>query len=106
MVPSEEPLISIRGCEKPAQRVGSLLGCGFREEMSALDGISADVVSPVALSVAVQIGSYDGKAARQQRRDAAPHQVRLRETMQQQDRRARSGSAHEYAGFTGLDFGG
>jgi hypothetical protein len=59
-----------------------------------------------ALSVAAQIGAYHGKAARQQRRDAAPHQLGLRETMQQQDRRPRSANAHEDAGFTGLDFGG
>jgi hypothetical protein len=57
-----------------------------------------------ALPVAAKIGAHDGEFARQQRRNTAPHQMRLRKTVQQQERRARSRSAHEDAGFTGLDF--
>ncbi len=69
-------------------RIGRVIGRGRRA---------------AALSIAAQIGAHDGELARQQRRDVAPHQVRLRKTVQQQQRRAGSRTAHEDAGFTGLD---
>ena len=57
-----------------------------------------------ALPVAAKIGTHDREFARQQRRNTVPHQVRLRKTVQQQERWALSAGAHEDAGFTGLDF--
>src|SRR5882757_1665999 len=59
-----------------------------------------------ALPVAAKIGTHHGEFARQQRRNTAPHQVRLRKTVQQEERRTLSAGAHEDAGFTGLDFSG
>ena len=56
-----------------------------------------------ALPVAAQVRADYGKAACQQWRDAAPHQMRLRKTMQQQHRRAGSRVADEDAGVTGVD---
>ena len=58
-----------------------------------------------AAPVAAKVGADDREIARKQRRDAAPHQVGLRKTVQQQDRRSGPGPAQENAGLAGFDFG-
>ncbi len=55
-------------------------------------------------AIAAQVGTDYGEAAGEQRRDVAPHQVRLREAVQQQDRRARAEAAHMDARFGRLHF--
>jgi hypothetical protein len=59
-----------------------------------------------AAPVAAKIGADDSKVAGEQRRDAAPHQVRLREAVQQEDRRPGPAVAHEDAGLIRLDLAG
>jgi hypothetical protein len=58
-----------------------------------------------AQPVAAKVGADYRKGAGEQRRDAAPHQVRLREAVQQEDRRPGPLRAHENAGLTRLDLG-
>src|SRR5215212_9508200 len=59
-----------------------------------------------AAPVAAKIDADNRKVAGKQRRDAAPHQVRLRKAVQQENRRPGPVRAHENAGLTRLDLGG
>src|SRR5918997_1271018 len=59
-----------------------------------------------AAPVAAKVGTDDRKVADKQRRDGAPHQVRLREAVQQEDRRPGPARAHENAGLIRLDLAG
>src|SRR5215208_2726314 len=59
-----------------------------------------------AAPVAAKVGTDDREVADKQRRDGAPHQVRLRKAVQQEDRRPGPVRAHENAGLTRLDLRG
>src|SRR5215212_1804527 len=59
-----------------------------------------------AAPVAAKIGADNRKIAGEQRRDAAPHQVCLRKSVQQEYRRPGPVRAHENACLTGPDLGG
>src|SRR5262249_11492617 len=56
-----------------------------------------------AASVTAQVGEHDGELAYQQRRNAAPHQVRSRKTMQQQDRRPAACPSHDVSRLLGTE---
>ena len=70
------------------------LGIG---RMVGVDGRAA------AAAVAAQIGAHDRELAGEQRRDVAPHQVRLREAVQQEQRRPEARGAHEDGGIACVD---
>jgi hypothetical protein len=59
-----------------------------------------------AASVATKIGADYREMAGEQRRDAAPHQVSLREPVQEQDGWAGPRPAREDAGLARVDLGG
>src|SRR6266536_3382631 len=59
-----------------------------------------------AAAIAAKIGADDGKFAGKQWRDFAPHEVRLRETVQQENRRPGPARAYEDCGVARLDLGG
>src|SRR5438094_878749 len=56
-----------------------------------------------ALAVAAQVRADDGEVASQPRRDLAPHEVRLGESVQQHERRPRSVHPDGELRFAGLD---
>src|SRR6059058_6020279 len=58
-----------------------------------------------AAPIATQIGADYRKVTGKYRRDAAPHQVCLRKTVQQEDRRPGPGPAHKDTGLARLDLG-
>src|SRR5262249_51424768 len=57
-----------------------------------------------AAAIAAQIRADHGEALSQHRGDSAPHQMRLRETMQQQDGQTGAEAAYEDAGAGALHF--
>jgi hypothetical protein len=59
-----------------------------------------------AAPVAAKVGADDRKVAGEQRRDGAPHQVCLRETVQQEDWRTGAVRAYEDGCISRLDLGG
>ncbi|WP_352729079.1 hypothetical protein [Mesorhizobium sp. M0276] len=55
-------------------------------------------------AIAAQIGADDAEPAGQRGRNVAPHQMRLRKAVQQQQRRPAAGTQREYDGVAGVDF--
>src|SRR5262249_1909682 len=59
-----------------------------------------------AAPITGKVGANHGEVAGEQGRHAAPHDVRLRKAMQEEDRRPGAGSAHKDRGLAGVDVAG
>jgi hypothetical protein len=59
-----------------------------------------------AASVAAKVGAHDREVMGKQRSNAVPHQVCLREAVQQEDRQPRAVESDEDGGLARVDLGG